>query len=90
MAYSLAKENAEFIRRMVRSGRFINQGEVVREALRRLEKEEMSFLNPPPLTPAQLEEIYGPDPEEEAKERAFGMAAFRTLRRDRRVRKPKC
>ncbi len=81
MAHALAKENEAFIRRMVRSGRFNNQSEVVREALRRMEKEDLSYLNPPPLTPAQLEEIYGPNPEEEARERAVGRAAFRSIRR---------
>jgi len=81
MAHALTKANEAFLRRMVRSGRFINRGEVVREALRRMEKEEMSYLNPPPLTSAQAEEIYGRNPEEEARERAVGRAAFRSIRR---------
>jgi putative addiction module CopG family antidote len=81
MAHALTKANEVFLRRMVRSGRFINRGEVVREALRRMEKEEMSYLNPPPLTPAQAEEIYGPNSEEEARERAVGRAASRSVRR---------
>jgi hypothetical protein len=58
-----------------------NQSEVVREALRRREAEDRSYLNPPPLTPAQLEEIYGPNPEAEAREKAFGRAAFDAVRR---------
>ncbi len=87
MAHALAKSNEAFIRRMVRSGRFNNQSEVVREALRRMEKEDLSYLNPPPLTPAQAEEIYGPNPEEEARERAFAIGALRALRRARRDRK---
>lgn len=81
MAHALAKANEVFIRRMVRSGRFNNQSEVVREALRRMEKEDLSYLNPPPLTPAQLEEAYAPNPEEDAQERAVGRAAYRSIRR---------
>lgn len=87
MAHALAEENESFIRRMVRSGRFNNQSEVVREALRRMEKEDTSYLNPPPLTPAQAEEVYGPNPEEEAREHAFASGALRALRRSRRSRK---
>ena len=81
MAHALAKENESFIRRMIRSGRYNNQSEVVRDALRRMEKEESGYLNPPPLTPAQLEEAYAPDPEADAQERAVGRAAFRSIRR---------
>ena len=81
MAHALAKENEAFIRRMVKSGRYNNQSEVVRAALRRMEDDEASYLNPPSLTPAQLEEAYGPNPEEDAQERAVGRAAFRSIRR---------
>lgn len=84
MAHALAKGNEAFIRRMVKSGRFNNQSEVVREALRRMEDDEASYLNPPPLTPAQVEEIYGSNPEEEAREHAFATAALRALRRNHR------
>jgi Arc/MetJ-type ribon-helix-helix transcriptional regulator len=87
MAHALAKSNQVFIRRRVRSGRFNNQSEVVSEALRRMEREDLSYLNPPPLTPEQAEAIHGPNPEEEAKERAFATAALRALRRSRRSRK---
>jgi len=61
MAYALAKENEVFIKRMLRTGRFTNQSEVVREALRRMERQENSYLNPPPLTRAEAERIYAPD-----------------------------
>ena len=89
MAHALAKENEAFIRRMVKSGRYNNQSEVVRAALRRLEEDEASYLNPPPLTPAQAERIYGPNPEEEARENAVGRAAFESVRRAaRKGRKP--
>ena len=81
MAYALAKENEAFIDRMIRLGRFNNQSEVVREALRRMEREETSYLNPPPLTDQQLKEIYGPNPEAERKERMAGRTALRSIRR---------
>jgi putative addiction module CopG family antidote len=61
MAYALAKENEAFIERMLKLGRYNNQSEVVREALRRMEREEKSYLNPPPLTEEQLREVYGSD-----------------------------
>jgi hypothetical protein len=46
-----------------------------------MEAEDRSYLNPPPLTPAELEEIYGPNLEEESRERAVGRAASRSIRR---------
>ena len=58
MAFALAKENEEFISRMVRQGRFNNQSEVVREALRRMERGENSYLNPQPLSEQEAERIY--------------------------------
>ncbi len=74
---------------MVRSGRFNNQSEVVREALRRMEAEELSYLTPPPLTSEQVERIYGPNLKGDARQRAFGRAAFIAVRRAaRRGRKP--
>jgi putative addiction module CopG family antidote len=84
MAYALAKENEAFIERMVKLGRFNNQSEVVREALRRMEREETSYLNPPPLTEPQLKEIYGPNPEAERRER---LAAATTIKSIRKVAK---
>ena len=54
MAFALAKENEAFIERMLKQGRFNNQSEVVREALRRMEREEGSYLNPAPLSEQQL------------------------------------
>jgi putative addiction module CopG family antidote len=81
MAYALAKENEAFIERMLRLGRFNNQSEVVREALRRMEREETSYLNPPPLTKAQLREIYGPNPEAERHEQLAAGTALRSIRR---------
>jgi putative addiction module CopG family antidote len=82
MAFALAKEQTQFIARMIRSGRYNSQSEVVRAALRRLEEEESDYLTPPVLTPVQIERIYGPNAdEEEQRERRFAKAAFSALRR---------
>ncbi len=81
MGYALAKENEAFIERMLKRGRFNNQSEVVREALRRMEREESSYLNPPPWTEAQLKEIYGANPRAERKERLAAGIALKSIRR---------
>jgi len=80
MAFALAKENEAFIERMIKLGRFNNQSEVVREALRRMEREEASYLNPPPLTESQLKEIYGPDPKAERQERLAASTTLKSIR----------
>lgn len=84
MAFALAKENEAFIERMIKLGRFNNQSEVVREALRRMEREETSYLNPPALTESQLREIYGPNTDAEREE---GLAARKALGSIRRAAK---
>jgi putative addiction module CopG family antidote len=81
MAFALAKEQKQFIDRMIRKGRFNSQSEVVREALRLLEDSDSDYLNPPPLTAAQVENIYGGHGKDDAGERRFGKAAFAALRR---------
>ena len=81
MAFALAKENEVFIERMLKLGRFNNQSEVVREALRRMEREESSYLNPPPLTKQQLREIYEPNPRADRQERIAGRASLKSIRR---------
>jgi Arc/MetJ-type ribon-helix-helix transcriptional regulator len=78
---TLANEQKQFISRMIRCGRFNSQSEVVREALRRMEDGEFDYLTPPPLTPAQVESIYGRNGKEEDHERSFGRAAFAAVRR---------
>jgi len=80
MAFALAKENEAFIERMIKHGRFNNQSEVVREALRRMEREESSYLNPPPLSDWQLKEIYAPDLKAERKERIAARTALKSIR----------
>jgi putative addiction module CopG family antidote len=81
MAFALAKEQTQFIQRMIRSGRYNSQSEVVRAALRRLEEEESDYLAPPVLTAAQVERIYGPERKTDEQERRFGKAAFAAVRR---------
>jgi putative addiction module CopG family antidote len=81
MAFALAKQQKQFISRMVRRGSFNNQSEVVREALRRMEDGESDYLTPPPLTAAQVKSIYGRHGQEEADEQSFGRAAFAAVRR---------
>lgn len=80
MAFALGKENEAFIERMLRLGRFNNQSEVVREALRRMEREESSYLNPPPLTESQLREIYRPNPQADRQERIAGRTSLAAIR----------
>jgi len=81
MAFALAKENEAFIDRMIELGRFNNQSEVVREALRRMEREESSYLNPPPLTQQELKEIYRPNAEAEDRERLAGRKVSKSIRK---------
>jgi putative addiction module CopG family antidote len=80
MAFALGKENEAFIERMLRLGRFNNQSEVVREALRRMEREESSYLNPPPLSELQLREIYRSNPQGDRQERIAGRTALKSIR----------
>ena len=81
MAFALAKENEAFIARMLKLGRFNNQSEVVREALRRMEREESAYLNPPPLTEQQLQEIYRPSPQADRQERIAGRTSLKSIRK---------
>jgi putative addiction module CopG family antidote len=81
MAFGLSKEQMQFIRRMIRSGRYKTQSEVVRDALRRMEEAEADYLRPPVLTDAQTERIYEPDAVAGERERRFGKAAFAAVRR---------
>jgi len=77
MGYALAREQQRYVGRLVKSGRFNNQSEVVREAIRRMERAETEYLTPPPLTPTQVESIYGPeDPQADQ----VGRGAFQALR----------
>lgn len=81
MTLTLPKAQERVVNRLVRSGKFRNTQAVLREALRRLAREPDDYLNPPPLTKAQIESIYGLNPEAEAEERAVGNWAAASLRR---------
>jgi putative addiction module CopG family antidote len=81
MAYALTKENQAFIERMLKVGRFNNQSEVVREALRRMEREESSYLNPLPLTEQELREVYKPNAQAERRERIAAPTVHKGMRR---------
>ncbi len=84
MAFALAKENEAFIKRMISGGRFGNQSEIVREALRRMEREEMAYLNPPPMTEKQARQAFAPDREWEKLEGAAVRKTKAALRRVKR------
>lgn len=84
MAYVLAKEQEEFIDRMVSLGRYNNQSEVVREAIRRMEREENAYLNPAPLAPEDAARIYAPNSKEDRRELAFATAAINAIRKARK------
>ena len=77
MGYALAKEQQIFITRLVKAGKFNNQSEAVREAIRRMQRQETDYLTPPPLTPAQVEAIYG---RKDRQGDIVGRGAFRSLR----------
>ena len=77
MGYALAKEQQDFVSRLVKSGRFNNQSEAVRESLRRMQCQETDYLTPPPLTPAQVKTIYGRQDQQAA---TVGRGAFMALK----------
>ena len=77
MGYALAKEQQQYVARLVKTGRFNNQSEAVREAIRRMQAQETEYLTPPPLTPAQVESIYG---KADQRADAMGRAAFLAVR----------
>jgi putative addiction module CopG family antidote len=79
MGYALAKEQRAFVERLVSKGKFNNQSEVVREALRRMERQETDYLNPPPFTKAEEALAFAPDPVKDAEERAFGEAVWKSI-----------
>ena len=58
MPYTLTAPQKQFVKRLVKQGRFNNESEVVRAGVRLLEEKEASYLNPPPLPPGALEKAY--------------------------------
>ena len=77
MGYSLAKEQHRYVLGLVKSGRFNNQSEVVREALRRMQSDDLDYLMPPPLTPTEVAAVYHT---RDAQAAAVGAGAFKALR----------
>ena len=77
MGYALAKEQQMFITRLVKAGKFNNQSEAVREAIRRMQRQETDYLTPPPWTPAQVEATYGRGDKQAD---TVGRGAFKALR----------
>jgi len=51
MGYVLARAQQTFITRLVKAGRFRNQSEAVREAIRRVQRQETDYLTPPGRDP---------------------------------------
>jgi len=59
MNIALTKHLEDLIERILKTGRYNNASEVVRAALRELEKKEFAdYLNPPPLPARTLAKIY--------------------------------
>ena len=87
MAFALAIENEAFIEKMLRPGRYNNQSEIVREALRRMEREEDSYLNPPPLSEGQAHCIYAPNRCRDAFERSVVRKSKSSIQRSVKSRK---
>lgn len=81
MTLTLPKAQERVVNRLVRSGKFPNSQAVLREAIKRLARDPEGFFPPPPLTKEQIEEVYGPNPEEDERERRTGHAAFNAVRR---------
>ncbi|MBA2435872.1 MAG: hypothetical protein M3480_10210 [Verrucomicrobiota bacterium] len=81
MGYALAKEQQSYVSRLVKAGRFNNQSEAVREAIRRMQAQEMEYLTPPPLTTAQVKLIYGGDSRQESAVAGAAFQAFRAAAR---------
>ena len=49
----------------------------MREAIRRMQRQDTDYLTPPPLTPAQVEATYG---REDKQADTVGRGAFKALR----------
>ncbi len=77
MGYALAKEQQDYVARLVKAGRFNNQSEAVREAIRRMQIQETEYLTPPPLSTAQVNFIYGRESRQESR---VARAAFKSFR----------
>ena len=68
MAHTLTDHTTDLIERLIHSGRYNNQSEVVRAGLRLLEEKEFSYLNPPPAKDSELARAYRRQKNEDATE----------------------
>ena len=80
MGHALAKVElvaSVYFIRLMKASKSNNQSEAVRKAIRRMQREETDYLTPPPLTPAQVETIYG---RADVQADTVGRGAFKALR----------
>ena len=70
MTLVLPREQRAFVERLVRARRFKSRSEVVREGLRRLQRDEEDYLHPQPITRAEARQVYRRDAAWERVERA--------------------
>jgi putative addiction module CopG family antidote len=78
MAYVLTERTQKTIARLIKTGRYNNQSEVIRAGLGLLEQKELGYLNPPPIPEEELAKIYREQSkEEEAEEIAAAKASSR-------------
>ncbi|MDQ2867928.1 MAG: ribbon-helix-helix domain-containing protein [Verrucomicrobiota bacterium] len=82
MGYALAREQQDYVARLVKTGRFNNQSEAVREAIRRMQIQETEYLTPAPLTPEQVKLIYGCESKQESKVARTAFKSFRAAARN--------
>jgi putative addiction module CopG family antidote len=89
MIFALTNENQEFIRWMLRRGKFKNPSEVLREALRRMEREEnyyFNHLNSAPQNAEEPKETYAAKATAEAHEVPEVLRSIAKAKRKREVR----
>jgi putative addiction module CopG family antidote len=68
MAFVLTKRYEDLVARLIGTGRYNNQSEVVRAGLRLLEEKELGYLPPVSLRPAELEAFYAGQSKSQRKE----------------------
>lgn len=80
MPYTLTQPQKQYIKRLVKLGKFNNESEVVRAAVRLLEERESAYLNPPPLPPGTMEKIYARQSKEENEREARAVKSLTKAR----------